>query len=92
MVVEVSSDGVSSLQRVDSEGKVMALKNAIERNKVLNDIWKEAFFVHTNTKEGKRLEWHIKRRWKKPIAELHELLNQLRIEKAFQQAEGNSHG
>jgi len=92
MVVEVSSDGVSSLQRVDSEGKVMALKNAIERNKVLNDIWKEAFFVNTNTKEGKRLAWHINRRWEKPITELHELLNQLRIEKAFQQAEGNSHG
>jgi hypothetical protein len=64
------------------------LEQAIERNKIMEDINKIAWKLKIRSKESQRINWHYARRHKETIPQLEKLLADMRIEYVYQQAGG----
>lgn len=83
-----------SMGRIDShirrEGVKVSrtLEEAIERNKIIQEIQKLAWKMNIKSKESQRINWHYARRNKETNEQLNKLLADMKIEYVYQQAGG----
>jgi hypothetical protein len=63
-----------------------SLEQAIERNKIMQEINKIAWLLKIRSKESHRINWNYARRHKITIPRLKKLLEEMKIEYVYQQA------
>lgn len=64
------------------------LEQAIERNKIMQEIQKLAWKMKIRSKESHRINWHYARRNKETTPQLEKLLTDMKLEYVIQQAGG----
>lgn len=83
-----------SMGRINSKNKSVEvyvdrpLEQAIERNKIMQEINKIAWKMKIKSKESQRINWHYARRHKETTPQLEKLLGDMRLEYVIQQAGG----
>ena len=83
-----------SMGRINSKNKSVEvyvnrpLEQAIERNKIMQEINKIAWRMKIRSKESHRINWHYARRHKETTSQLEKLLGDMRLEYVIQQAGG----
>lgn len=83
-----------TMGRINSQNKSVEayvsrpLEQAIERNRIMEDIFKIAWKMKVKSKESHRINWHYARRHKKTTPQLEKLLTDMRLEYVIQQAGG----
>lgn len=83
-----------TMGRINSQNKSVEvyvnrpLEQAIERNKIMQEINKIAWKMKIKSKESRRINWHYTRRHKETNEQVKKLLADMQLEYVIQQAGG----